>query len=118
MSVSSACKRGRTPPSRSGDAHEYCTSGPRPGITHLIVSGEQLRRALLDLQAIFKEAERRGCDVRALGKDPYGHRAGVAVAIRDHAYTIEISEQTDRVPLTDSEVAAGREQEKKPFRFR
>lgn len=78
--------------------------GPRPGIAHLVVSREQLRRALLVLHAVFNEAERRGHGIAASEKRGYGDRPGVAVVIRGHSYAIEISEMVDRVPLTKAEI--------------
>jgi hypothetical protein len=71
----------------------------------LIVSREQLRRALLVLHAIVREAERRGHEVAAVNKSGYGDRPGIGVVIRGHAYQIEITEATDRVPLTQAEIA-------------
>jgi hypothetical protein len=54
---------------------------PREGVVRLIVSPEQLPRALRVLQGIFVEAERRGWEVQAAKKnyDP----AGVAILIED-----------------------------------
>jgi hypothetical protein len=47
--------------------------GPRAGVAHLIVSTPALRGALLYLQAIFAEAERRGWEVTSLrGYEPSG----------------------------------------------
>jgi hypothetical protein len=78
--------------------------GPKSGVAHLLVSREQLHRALLVLQAVFTEARRCGYEIAASDKSGYGDRAGVAVVIRGHAYTIEISETVDRVPLTEAEI--------------
>ncbi len=79
--------------------------GSKKGIAHLVVSREHLRRALLVLQAIAAEAVRRGHTLRAVDKSDYGERAGVAVVVGGHEYTVEIQEITDRVPLTDAERA-------------
>jgi hypothetical protein len=91
--------------------------GPRPGVAHLIVSRAQLRRALLALQAICSEAERRGYAVRAVEHQSYWHKAGIGVAIREQLYALEILEQTDRVPLSEAELAAWKQQESGRFRF-
>jgi hypothetical protein len=80
--------------------------GPRKGVAHLVVTRGELRRALLVLHAIAAEAIGSGYEIAAVDKDGYGHRAGVAVVIRDHAYTVEISEDLDRVPLSATELAA------------
>lgn len=82
---------------------------PREGVAHLVVTREQLRRALLVLHAIAAEAQRRGFDFAAIDKDGYGHRAGVGVVIRGHTYTVEITEELDRVALSESELAAWHE---------
>jgi hypothetical protein len=69
-----------------------------------VVSREQLHRSLLILQGLFVEAERRGFDVQAVDKSGYDARAGVAIVVREHPYAVEITEQTDRVPLTAAEI--------------
>jgi hypothetical protein len=79
--------------------------GGTEGVVWMTVTREQLRRALLVAQAIFKEAETRGDAVEAIAGKGYGRHAGVAVVIRGHAYAIEITELQDRIPLTDEELA-------------
>jgi len=74
-----------------------------------------LRRALLIAQAIFKEAERRGYAVEAIADKGYGMHAGVAVVVRGHAYSIEITELQDRVRFTEEELADWDSQETKNF---
>lgn len=81
--------------------------GRRPGVIHLRVSRELLRRALLIVEALVAEALRRGYSVEAIEKS-YNHRAGCALAVRGHKYPFEISEMTDRRPLTEREVARWR----------
>jgi hypothetical protein len=66
--------------------------GPRPGVVHLLVSREHLHRALLILQAIFKEAERHGYEVKATRRDQ-GETPGVGIVVRGHAYPLYIAEQ-------------------------
>jgi hypothetical protein len=55
--------------SRSTRAPASRTSSPRA----------QLHRALLVLQAIWREAERHGYEMRAVDDESYWHRAGVGV---------------------------------------
>lgn len=57
---------------------------------------------MLILQGTFDEAERRGYEICSTEKR-YGTSAGAGIAIRGHAYPIEMSEMTDRVPLTEVE---------------
>jgi hypothetical protein len=104
-------------PHRFVTATRHAASGRRPGedgrlriggvegVIWMAVTREQLRRALLIAQAIFKEAERSGYAVEPIADKGYGRHAGVAVVIRGHAYAIEITELQDRVPLTDEELA-------------
>src|SRR4051812_5426399 len=61
------------------------TLGPESGVVRTTVSRAQLRRALLLLQALFAEAERRGYDVVAIDRS-YGDPAGVAISVRGYAY--------------------------------
>jgi len=71
--------------------------GPREGVAHLIVTKRALRRALLYLQAIFAESERRGYQIAS----SQGYEStGVAIVVVGHAYTIELCELHDRVPIT------------------
>lgn len=89
--------------------------GAAEGIVYMTVTREALRRALLVAQAIFKEAERRGYAVEAIANEGYGRHAGVAVVIRGHSYSIEITELQDRVQLTEEELADWDRQETKNF---
>jgi hypothetical protein len=91
--------------------------GGREGVIWMTVTREQLRRALLVAQAIFKEAERRGYSIEAVKKSSYGHHAGVAVVIRGHAYAIEIAELQDKVPMTPEELTDWDRQEAKKHYF-
>lgn len=75
----------------------------RAGVAYLCISRDQLRRALLILQAIFAEAERRGWEVKA-DDGGYGEKAGIGVRLRGHTYTVSITEMTDRILLTDAEL--------------
>jgi hypothetical protein len=69
----------------------------------LKVSRDQLRRALIILQAIFAEADRRGWGVEP-SEGGYGDKAGVGIRVRGHTYTVSITETTDRIQLTDDEL--------------
>lgn len=75
----------------------------RAGVAYLHVSRDQLRRALLILQAIVAEAERRGWEIKP-DEGGYGDKAGVGIRLRGHTYTVSITEMTDRIPLTDAEL--------------
>ena len=72
-------------------------------VVRVAVSKAQFQRALLILQALFVEAERRGLEVN-VSKDPWVRRGGVAIVIRGHSYPVAISEMTDRVPMTEQEI--------------
>jgi hypothetical protein len=76
---------------------------PRPGMPRILTSRAQQNRALRIAQAVIVEAERRGYEVVDVEKS-YNHKAGIGIAINGHDYPIEITEQTDRVPLTPDEV--------------
>lgn len=79
--------------------------GPHEGVAHLIVSKSALRRALLYLQAILVEAERRGWHIAP----SRGYEStGIAIVVRSHAYPISIREMHDRVPMTDADVVRWR----------
>jgi hypothetical protein len=75
----------------------------RAGVAYLHVSRDQLRRALLILQAILAEAERRGWQVKPT-EGGYGDKAGVGIKLRGHTYAVWIMEMTDRIPLTEAEL--------------
>jgi hypothetical protein len=90
---------------------------PRKGVVRLAVSRRQLPRALRILQGLFAEAERRGWRVEPVERS-YGDATGVAVAIERQSYRVLVSEQTDRVPLTEAEVARWRRDNEWPPRER
>jgi hypothetical protein len=80
---------------------------PRSGIARLIVSKSALKRALLLLQAIYIEAERRGYGVAPhSGYDV----AGVALVIRGHHYPVSIHELHLREPMTSDDLARWRKE--------
>jgi hypothetical protein len=76
---------------------------PRAGVAYLHVSRDQLRRALLILQAILAEAERRAWEAEP-AEGGYGDKAGIGIKLRGHLYPVWISEMTDRIPLTEAEL--------------
>ncbi len=80
-------------------------------VVRVAVSKAHFRRALLILQAVFAEAERRGLEVKVT-KDPWAKRQAVAIVIRGHSYPVAISEMTDRVPMTEPEIERWRTQNK------
>jgi hypothetical protein len=87
--------------------------GGREGIVWMRVTRARLHRALLVAEAILREAERRGYTIEPIKGRGYGHHSGVAVSVRGHAYSIEISELFDRVPLTAEETAEWERREAK-----
>lgn len=86
----------------------------REGVVTLTVSRTQLRRALLHLQGLFFAAEARGFEIRAVDK-LYDTKAGVAIVVRTHNYPIQLVELTDRVALTDEELARWRRDNERRF---
>jgi hypothetical protein len=86
-------------------------------VVRLVVSRDQVHRALLVLQGLFAEAERRGFEVRAVEKVKCDAKAGVAIVVREHAYPVEITEQTDRVPLTAAEIDQWHRENERRHRF-
>src|SRR4051794_22449045 len=82
--------------------------GPEPGVIHMQISRALLPRALRIAQAILVEAMRRGWAVERLADPRYHQRAGVAVVIRGHCYSLEIHELTETIPFTDEEIEAWR----------
>jgi len=73
----------------------------------VVVSRELLHRALRLLQAICKEAERRSWTVESVPRR-YDHRPGIAIAVRGHAYPMEIHERTETLQFTRAETDAWR----------
>src|SRR5262249_52982848 len=87
--------------------------GPREGVAHLIVSKPALRRALLYLQAIFIDAERRGWEVAP----SRGYEMGVAIEIGGHSYPVAMHELHDRVPVTEADIARWRKKKEWQLRW-
>ena len=59
------------------------------------------QRALLIAQALLKEAERRGYEIKATSREQ-AEKPGVAIVVRGHAYQIYLAEQTDRIQTAHS----------------
>lgn len=71
----------------------------------MAVSKQAFRRALLYLQAIFTEAERRGWNVEL----SRGYEStGVAIAVGGHSYPVSMHELHEREPMTDDDIARWR----------
>jgi hypothetical protein len=89
--------------------------GPRPGVAHLVLSRSQLRRALLVLQGLLREALRRGWEVLPYPNPCYGRLVGIAIRIDGHDYPIEVHEQTETIPFSQAEIAAWRKESSWPW---
>jgi hypothetical protein len=77
-------------------------------VIYMLVSRQQLQRGLLLAHGLVKGALRRGWKVEAHTKEPYGGRAGVAIVIGEHAYPLEVHEETRTLPFTQQEIDAWR----------
>jgi hypothetical protein len=76
-------------------------------VAHLVLSRPLLRRALLILQALTREAIRRRWEVTTYGGADSGGRSGIALTIRDHVYPLEVHELTETLPFTKDESRHG-----------
>ena len=85
--------------------------GGAEDVARVTVSRPQFHRALLLLQGLFVEAERRGFEVK-VANDSWNRGGCVAIVIRGHAYPVSISEMTDRIPMTDQELERWRAENK------
>lgn len=84
------------------------TIGDRPGVLRMVVSREQLHRALVLAHSTIVGAKRRGWDIKPYSKEHYGPHPGVAIVIRDHRYPVEVHEQARTLPFTEEEIDAWR----------
>jgi hypothetical protein len=82
--------------------------GPRAGVAHMVSSRPLLRRALLVIHGLTREAGKRGWDVVSRPGTDYGERPGIAIEIRGHRYPVEIHELTETLPFTEAEITAWR----------
>ena len=64
------------------------------------VSRSLLRRAMLILSGLTKEALRRGWEVVPYPEDGDGRRGGIAIKVRGHLYPVEMQELTEQLPLS------------------
>lgn len=81
-------------------------TGRRSGVFRLQLARDNVRRALLLLHALAREAEARGMEVKAVEKDGTGSYSwsGAGIGEGEHFTTVEIHENTDQVPLTEAEL--------------
>jgi hypothetical protein len=63
-----------------------------------------VQTALLLLQSVLREAERRGYSIVEVSGS--ARTTGIAIEIRGHIYAIRITELADRVPMTRDEPCA------------
>jgi hypothetical protein len=85
--------------------------GPRVGVAHLVLSRPLLRRALLVLHGLTREAIKRGWDVVPYGETSHGAKPGIAIEIRGHSYPVEVHELWESLPFTEADIAAWRTEE-------
>jgi hypothetical protein len=85
--------------------------GPTAGLVRLSVSRRQLQRALLVVQALFAEAERRGHGLKE-SNDHWGLYRGVAIVIRGHDYAVRISELSSSIPVREPDLIKWRRDNK------
>lgn len=84
--------------------------GRRAGILRLLVARENVRRALLLLQSLVAEADRRGMEVEAVEGERYNSGAGVGIGAHGHVTLVEVHEDTDRVAMSDEDIARWEEE--------
>jgi hypothetical protein len=85
------------------------TVGPHPGVVYMVLSRSLLRRALLIVQAVFSEAERRDWEAVTHAGRGYGERAGAAIVVRGHVYPLEVHEKTEAIPFDEQDIQKWRE---------
>lgn len=85
--------------------------GPRPGVIHMRISRQRLQRGLVLAHGLVSGALKRGWDVEAYaGSRSYEDRAGVAIAVHEHRYPIEIHEGTQALPFSQAEIEKWRDE--------
>ncbi|MGH2832865.1 MAG: hypothetical protein ACRDK2_08830, partial [Solirubrobacteraceae bacterium] len=82
--------------------------GSQAGVAHLVLSRSLLRRALLVLHGLTREAIRRGWDVVPFTETAYGDKPGIAIEIRGRTYPIEIHELMESLPFTEADITGWR----------
>lgn len=90
----------------STDGYGRLRIEPRAGIVRMLVSREQLHRSLRILQAVFAAAESCGYEIAPVEDVFHAYQAkpGVAIAVDEFLYPIEVSESTKQVSLSDDEI--------------
>jgi hypothetical protein len=78
--------------------------GRTPGVIYMHVSRAQLQRALLLAHGMIIGAIKRGWEVVPYTERGYGRRPGVAIAVGEQRYPIEIVEDTCALPFTENEI--------------
>jgi hypothetical protein len=81
-------------------------TGPQRGVAHIEVSRSLLRRALLVLHGLTKEALGRGWEVVPYPEKGGGGRRVIAIKVRDHVYPVELVELTEPLPLSSEDLVA------------
>ncbi len=82
--------------------------GSRPGVVRMVVSRDRLHRALVLAHSLIAGATRRAWSIEPYSKDRYGEHPGVAIAIGEHHYPMEVHEETRTLPFTQEEIEAWR----------
>ena len=69
------------------------------------ISRERFHRGLVLAHGLISGALKRGWDLEAYaGSRSYEDRAGVAIAVREHRYPIEVHEGTRTLPFSQAEI--------------
>jgi hypothetical protein len=82
--------------------------GPFAGVAYMVLTRGLLRRALVLLHCLTREALGRGWEVVPYPQEGWGERAGIAIEIREHRYPAELHEATETLPFTEDEIATWR----------
>jgi hypothetical protein len=76
------------------------------------VSRTELHRGLLLAHGVMLGAIKRGWSIEAFQGTKYGNRPGVAIAVQEHRYPIEVVEETRRLPFSDRDIEKWRNEHK------
>jgi hypothetical protein len=74
--------------------------GPQRGVAQVGVSRPLLRRAILILHGLTKEALGRGWGIVPHPEEDRPGPRGIAIKVGDHSYPVELRELTEQLPLT------------------
>jgi hypothetical protein len=83
--------------------YDWIDTRRHTGIAHLAVSKSNLRRALLILQGVFAEAERRGYPVAEFFRSYSNCRGGVGLRIRGEVHEVVVLEERRRLSAEEIE---------------